>query len=73
LLTHDEDDGWKLGRDLKALTLWDLYQKLPDGLDFARLSRVEGMESVTEPLKSLIQFGSNEMTVTLDRVFGGAR
>ncbi len=73
LLTHNEDDGWKLGRDLKALTLWDLYQRLPDGLDFARLSRVEGMESVTEPLKSLIQFGSNEMTVTLDRVFGGAR
>jgi membrane protein len=72
LLTHSEEDGWKLGRDLKALTLWDLYQKLPEGLDYASLNRVEGMENVTGPLKALIQFGSNEMTVTLDRVFGGA-
>ncbi len=72
LLTHSEDDGWMLGRDLKALTLWDLYQRLPAGLDYARLCQVEGMENVTEPLKSLVQFGSNEMSVTLDRVFGGA-
>ena len=72
LLTMIEDDRWLLGRSLKSLTLWDLYQELPDGLDSARLDLVEGMENVVEPLKSLVQFGSNQMTMSLDTVFGGA-
>ena len=72
LLSQSDDDGWMLGRNLKALTLWDLYQQLPEDLDLERLSRVDGLKSVIEPLKSLVQFGSNEMSVSLDRVLGGA-
>mgnify|MGYP001814725680 CR=1 FL=1 len=41
-------------------------------LDADRLDAVEGMENVVEPLKSLLQFGSNQMAVSLDSVFGGA-
>lgn len=63
------DETWILGRSLKSLTLWDLYQKLPDGLDTSALERVRDMNHVVEPLKSLVQFGSNQMSVSLDSVF----
>jgi membrane protein len=72
LLARDEEDNWLLSRSLKTLTLWDLYQVVPEGLDADRLDEVEGMENVVEPLKSLLQFGSNQMAVSLDSVFGGA-
>ena len=65
------DETWILGRSLKSLTLWDLYQRLPDGLDGPRLDAVEGMDNVVEPLKALVQFGSNQMAVSLETVFGG--
>lgn len=71
LLTRDEEDGWILGRSLASLTLWDLYQTLPEGLDTARLDAVEGMDNIVEPLRSLLQFGSNQMTVSLESVLGG--
>jgi membrane protein len=71
LLAKDEEDNWLLARSLKTLTLWDLYQALPQGLDNERLERVEGMENIVEPLKALLQFGSNQMAVSLDSVFGG--
>lgn len=63
------DETWILGRSLKSLTLWDLYQRLPEGLDMAHLDRVRDMDHVVEPLKSLVQFGSNQMAVSLDSVF----
>ena len=63
------DETWILGRSLKSLTLWDLYQRLPEGLDMAQLDRVRDMDHVVEPLKSLVQFGSNQMAVSLDSVF----
>ncbi len=72
LLAQDDEDRWLLGRSLKTLTLWDLYQHLPDGLTAERLEAVEGMDNVVEPLKSLLQFGSNQMAVSLESVFGGA-
>lgn len=65
------DESWILGRSLKSVTLWDLYQRLPEGLDMAELDRVQGMKHVVEPLKSLVQFGSNQMSVSLDTVFAG--
>ncbi|MEM8767898.1 MAG: YihY family inner membrane protein [Pseudomonadota bacterium] len=66
-------DGWILGRSLKSLTLWDLYQQLPEGLDLQELGRVRDLDHVVEPLKSLVQFGSNQMAVSLDSVFGGTK
>ncbi len=66
-------DGWILGRSLKSLTLWDLYQQLPEGLDLQELGRVRDLDHVVEPLKALVQFGSNQMAVSLDSVFGGTK
>lgn len=73
LLTRDEEELWVLGRSLKTLTLWDLYQALPEGLDAQRLAAVRGMDNVVEPLKSLLVFGSNQMSVSLDTVLGGSQ
>lgn len=72
VLTRDEEELWVLGRSLKTLTLWDLYQALPQGLDSESLGAVEGMDNVVEPLKSLLTFGSNQMSVSLDTVLGGS-
>jgi membrane protein len=67
------DEVWILGRSLKAVTLWELYQELPHGLDLANLERIRDMDHVVEPLKALVQFGSNQMSVSLDTVFGGVQ
>jgi len=72
-ILRQADELWILGRSLKGLTLWDLYQKLPDGLDLPGLNRVRDMDNVVEPLKSLVQFGSNQMSVSLDSVFGAMK
>lgn len=69
LLNVTEDEQWILGRNLKGVTLWDLYQRLPEGLDLDRLESVTDMPQVVRPLISITQFGSNEMSVTLDMVF----
>jgi len=72
LLNQTEDERWLLGRSLKAVTLWDLYQRLPEGLSGDRLAAVKDMDNVVEPLRSLVQFGSNQMSISLEVVFGGA-
>ncbi|MFT7651131.1 MAG: membrane protein [Limisphaerales bacterium] len=68
LLNQTEDEHWILGRNLKAVTLWDLYQRLPDGLSLERLKTINDFPQVVEPLISITQFGSNEMSVTMDSV-----
>ena len=69
LLSQTEDERWILGRNLKAITLWDLYQRLPDGLELERLKRIDDLPQVVGPLVAITQFGSNEMTVSLDVIF----
>jgi membrane protein len=71
-VTQDDEDRWLLARSLKTLTLWDLYQRLPEGLDAKSLEAVEDMDHVVEPLRSLLTFGSNQMSVSLETVFGGS-
>jgi hypothetical protein len=73
LLAHTADEGWALGRSLKALTLWDLYQRLPEGLEESRLEPIGDMADVIEPLRNIARFGSNERSVSLDSMFAGLR
>ncbi len=72
-LLRQVGETWILGRSLKSLTLWDLYRKLPEGVDLQELERVRDMDHVVEPLKSLVQFGSNQMAISLETVFGGTK
>ena len=69
LLNQTEDEQWILGRNLKGVTLWQLYQLLPEGLDLEKLESLPDMQGVVRQLISITQFGSNEMSVTLDTVF----
>ena len=69
LLTLTESEHWMLGRSLKSISLWDLYQQFPDGLEPGRLERVKDLPAVVAPLVAITQFGSNEMSVSLDTVF----
>jgi len=69
LLRATEEGCWSLGRNLKSLTLWDLYQRLPEGVELSRLEAVHDLDGVVDPLKSLVQFGSNQMSISLDTVF----
>ncbi len=70
LLMQTEDERWILGRNLKAVTLWDLYQRMPEGLELQRLKAINDLPQVVQPLISITQFGSNEMSVSLDVIFG---
>ncbi len=69
LLRQTDDGYWILGRSLKHVTLWDLYRKMPEGLELERLKAVKDLPGVVAPLISIAQFGSNEMSVSLDQVF----
>ena len=69
LLGQTENEHWMLGRNLKAITLWDLYQHLPEGLDLQRLKNIDDLPGIVRPLMAITQFGSNEMSVSLDTVF----
>jgi membrane protein len=69
LLNQTDDERWILGRSLKSVTLWDLYQELPDGLELKRLQEIKDMPGVVAPLIAITQFGSNEMSKSLELVF----
>jgi membrane protein len=69
VLNLTDDERWVLGRSLKTISLWDLYQHLPDGLEVERLKDVKDLPRIVEPLIAITQFGSNEMSVSLDMVF----
>ncbi|MDA1074693.1 MAG: YihY family inner membrane protein [Proteobacteria bacterium] len=73
ILSETDDDRLMLGRNLKSLTLWDLYQQLPEGLDVQLLDKISDMEPIVIPLRNLTTFGSNEMNVSLDSVFGALK
>jgi len=69
-LLRQAEDQWVLGRSLQALTLWDLYTALPEGLDLQSLARVRDLDGLVGPLRSLLEFGSNQMKVSLEDVLG---
>ena len=71
VLQQGEGDRWILSRSLRTLTLWDLYRALPEGVEDAKLSQISDLPGVVEPIKSITQFGSNEMSVSLEAALGG--
>lgn len=72
LIRLTETDEWCLGRSLRSVTLWDLYQLLPGGISPQSLKHLGADEPLVEPLQSLVEFGSNRMAVTLDTALKSA-
>ena len=69
LLNQTDDERWILGRSLKSITLWDMYQEMPDGLEHKRLEEIRDLPQVVAPLIAITQFGSNEMSKSMELVF----
>ncbi len=69
LIGTTEDERWFLSRSLKGVTLWELYQRLPDDLTLSQLEASDSLPELVEPLRALLQFGSNHMAVSLESVF----
>ncbi len=65
LIQTGADERWFLGRSLASLTLWDLYHAFPEGIELEKLSGVEDLPGVVEPIRAIVQFGSNAMSVNL--------
>ncbi len=70
VLQQAERERWVLSRSLRTLTLWDLYTALPEGMEESRLSDINDLPGVVEPIKAITQFGSNEMSVSLETALG---
>ena len=68
VITPTGEHAWILGRNLATLSLWDLYQQFPEGLEPAALKQVKDLPAVVEPVTAMARFGSNEMSISLDRV-----
>jgi membrane protein len=68
LVVSGGGDRIMLGRDLRGVTLLDLYQRLPFGLDLARLAEVHDLPRLTEPLVAYARFGAEHLAVDLDAV-----
>ena len=71
VLHQGEHERWLLSRNLRTLTLWDLYQALPEGIDDQTLAPISDLPGIVDPIRSIHRFGSNEMSVTLDLALGG--
>ena len=65
LIQTGADERVFLGRSLTSLSLWDLYHAFPEGIELERLANVEDLPGIVEPIRAIVQFGSNEMTVDL--------
>lgn len=65
LIQTGTDERWFLGRSLTSLSLWDLYHAFPEGVELERLRAVEDLPGVVEPIRAIVQFGSNEMSIDL--------
>lgn len=65
LIQTGADERLFLGRSLTSLSLWDLYHAFPEGIELERLRAVEDLPGVVEPIRAIVQFGSNEMSIDL--------
>jgi hypothetical protein len=68
LIVAGTDDRIMLGRDLRSVTLMDLYQRLPFDLELTRLADVKDLPRLTEPLIAYIRFGAEHLAVDLDTI-----
>ena len=56
LLNLDEDQRWRLGRDLKTVTLWQLVQLFPDHVAKDNLGAVSDFPVVERSLLASVNY-----------------
>jgi len=67
-LLSDAGDYVLLARDLRGVTLFDLYERLPYGIDADALARVRDLPRLTAPLIDYAQYGATHLMVDVDSV-----
>lgn len=66
LIAHADDGGLMLARDLRGVTLLDLYLRLPDGVDAQRLAAVVDLPHLMAPLRAFAADNIELLAVDLD-------
>jgi membrane protein len=69
LLSHTDQNEHALGRNLRSVTLWDLYQRLPQGLEPDRIVTTDELHKLCAPLKDFVDFGLDRLSKSLDELF----
>jgi membrane protein len=69
LVAQADDGGLMLRRDLRHVTLRDLYRRLPEGIDLPTLAAVDGLEGPLAPLKEFARQGEATLDRPLDGLF----
>ena len=59
---------WILGRDLQAVSVWQLYQLLPDDLTEAKLAAVKEFPRLIEMLNVARRSNAQELSASLKEV-----
>ena len=68
LIGNNTQRQWVLGRDLLAVSLWQLYRLLPDDLTLADLQAVTDFSRLTELLGAVARYNSGQLSVSLAEV-----
>jgi membrane protein len=69
LILNSDHTGYSLARNLKTVTLWDLYKRLPHGLEPDRIGPVDRLAGFCVPLRDFVSYGADRLSTTLDELF----
>ena len=68
LLSNGDGNRLLLGRDLRGISLYDLYRRLPEGIVLERLERVSDLPRLVGLLSELAQHDLQHLAVDLESV-----
>ncbi len=71
LIAHADDGGLMLARDLRGVTLLDLYLRLPEGVDAQRLAAIVDLPHLMAPLRAFAAENVDLLAVDLDGLLTG--
>jgi membrane protein len=68
LLSNVHGDQVVLGRDLRGMSLYDLYRRLPDGIEPERLAGVHDLPRLIAPLSDYARYGEQHLAIDVDSI-----
>ncbi len=72
LLVQTDDERWMLARNLRSVTLWQLYEQLPQGIAPDTLAGIGGEDEIVARLYRFAEHGADDLSLTLDELFSAA-
>jgi membrane protein len=67
-LLSESGNNLLLARDLRGVTLFDLYKRLPYGIDSDALTRVRDLPQLVGPLADYLRYGDEHLRIDVDRL-----